>query len=569
MNSASTEARSPAERQDLSKRLLLIAAVRLGVVTLALGAVLLKTNLESLSSDAQLSDWQYILIGLTYALSIGYAGLLRYQRLHLPLAYAQVFLDASLVSVLVLMTGGIESVFSFTYVFTVLTASTTLYRRGATVAVAGGILMYGTILAVQLGNLLPQVLPVVREGTALFSFVIHTLGMGLVAGLASTLAEKARITGQQLATKSIALERLEELHGAILRSLPAGLMTLDAEGTVRYANDAALVILRLDTENVVGRSLTEVVPVIADARDRKSLRIQERRERFEETHARADGSTIRLGFSFAPLTSGPGQGSTWMVVFQDVTEIVLLKEAVERAERLATVGKFAAGLAHEVRNPLASMCASIDVLKGALRPPEPLERLMNNVVREAERLNHLISDFLVFARPRSLQLQVADLSPLAQSVAELFVQDARIKGIVLEVRAPQPAFAAIDEDLLRQVLWNLLKNGADAMPQGGKLILEVGHTRNGEPCFTVKDEGIGIPPELSKRVFDPFYTTKERGTGLGLAITHAVVEAHGGSIIVESRVGVGTEMKVILQPNLPPAGETRASTDDIDLMGPP
>jgi two-component system sensor histidine kinase PilS (NtrC family) len=565
------------EVEELFPRLALVALIRVGVVTAALGLLFAINWLNPPNRMADVETWQYVLIGSVYGLSLVYGALLRVRHLLVPLVHVQAVLDALVVSVLVLMTGGAESIFAFAYVFAVLGASLTLYRRGGLISAAGSMLMYGTIVVLQLSRAV-AVLPRIDTAQALISYFVHSLGVALVAVLGSTLAERARVTRRQLAEKESDLEQLQELHAAILRSLPAGLLTVDGDGVVRYVNEAAKAILRLDDEGTVGHPLAALIPPMHAAWARVRARgFPERRERFEEGHQRPDGSNIRLGFSFAPLSVKQGDLPSVIVVFQDVTDIVRLKEAVERAERLATVGKFAAGLAHEVRNPLASMCASIDVLQSTLQIPDSMRRLMSNVVREAERLNGLITDFLAFSRPRKLELRDVDLGELVQGVLVMFENDELMQRCRIERRLALGVRASVDADLVRQVIWNLVKNAGEAMAPGGggTLFLET-KMHEQQPVLVVRDTGPGIDEERLRRIFDPFYTTKEGGSGLGLAITHSILEAHGAKLTIESTLGEGTTVQVRFRRDLAGLsvevpqgtnpGATGPTTDELEIM---
>lgn len=568
-------------------------------MSVALAVVLIVTAMRP-EPDVATVNWQYGLIGATYGLSLVYAALLRTRRLVVPLAYVQTVLDGLIVTVLVVMTGGAESVFSFAYVFAVLGASITLYRKGAFIAAVAASGMFAIVVGLQLAQALES-LPIIAPRSAASSLLVQVVGLMLVAALASRLAETARITGKRLAEKEVDYEQLQELHAAILRSLPAGLMTVDGHGFVRFANEAARAILGRRIGQLIGHRLEEVVPSMIHAwTSVQRSEFADRRKRFEEGYERPDGGSIRLGFSFAPLRVRAVAAPGAIVVFQDVTNIVRLKEAVERAERLATVGKFAAGLAHEVRNPLASMCASIDVLAQSLPVSGGAERLMKNVVKEAERLNGLITDFLAFARPRELNLKQTDLSDLVYDVLAMFENDTLVRHCRIERRLGEGVRASVDEPLLRQVIWNLMRNAAEAMspnrreamspdgdamspnggeetgPNGGTLMVETLVVEK-HPTLIVRDTGPGISEERLRRVFDPFYTTKEGGSGLGLAITQTIVEAHGAEIAIESRAGVGTEVRISFSPELrevsvsiPPVGDTGyIKTDDLELPTPP
>ena len=552
------------ERQDLARKLAIVAALRIALVSVSLGASFALIDIEAIDVRADVTTWEYTLIAAAYAVSLAYALALRYSSRVTALAYAQVIVDSMLVTWLVLMTGGSDSVFSFAYVFVVLGAAMTLFRRGAVIGSLLSLLLFGTLVLLQLDGAIPFVSRP-DPGTAALSFFMYAIGLGLVASLGSTLAETNRSRGRLLAEKETAFEQLEELQAAILRSLPAGLMTVDEEGRVRYANESALVILRQRMRDVVNAPLRDVVPSFAEPWSvlLKDGKVPNPRHRFEGNFTRPDGSTLRLGFSFAPLSSRPEDDSGLIVVFQDVTDIVRLKEAVERAERLATVGKLAAGLAHEVRNPLASMCASVDVLKASLDPPESMRRLMNNFVNEADRLNKLITDFLDFAKPRELDLNATDVSTLVSRVVEIFKYEAMMQECEFAVSLEPGLVAVADSDALRQVIWNLARNAAQAM-SGDRGRLSV-TTRSSEDFadIVVGDSGAGIDREKLKRIFDPFFTTKPGGTGLGLAIAHSIVEAHGGAILVTSVEGEGTEFTIRL-PRTEGAMRYEPSRDETD-----
>lgn len=530
------------------QKLLGTAIARVLLVSLALAALLLYSQLDPPTEVDQLQIWQYRLIGVAYFLSLVYLSLIRVDRLILPLVYTEVLLDAMLVTVLVLMTGGLMSVFSFGYVFCILVGSTLMQRWGALFGWLTSLIAFGAILVLQLSNTL-SVLPHIEAVPAMMSYGFHVAGMGLVAVLAGTLTRNLWRTGEDLAQKTRDLDLLQELHAAILHSLPSGLMTIQHDGTIVYANPSAAQILRQPLDALVGSRLCERVSALCEAWVAQS----EGRglgQRTDVSLLRADGSRIRLGFAFAPLhlTEAP---SATIAIFQDVTEVVRLKAAVERAERLATVGKFAAGLAHEVRNPLSSICASIEVIQGSLDPPPAMARLMNNAIVEADRMNALITDFLTLTRPRRMQVSRIDLGKLVEEVLSMFKLNLPDQGIEVVAKLGDGFEVSGDESMLRQVLWNLLRNAAEAMSQdGGHLWVELEHLPSAEVRLTLRDEGGGIPESVMNRVFDPFYTTKEHGTGLGLAISHSILEAHEAKLHMESVEGEGTTLCLIFPPAL-------------------
>lgn len=543
----------------LARSLFWVATVRVVLVTAALAIAFWQFRSSPFKNVEEVAYWQYLVIAAAYGFGLLGILALRQGRALRPVAFAQTVADAGIVTTVVLMTGGAESVFAFTYVFVVLEGSVVLLRAGAMVAMAVSTLLFGTVLLLQLGQTLPDLLPPVVASNAIFAFFVHSTGVGLVAILASNLATKLRIAGRQLAEREEDLERLGELHAGILRALPAGLLTVGPDGIIRFGNESAHAILHLPPRALVGASLCEVLPEVGavhqayDVEQRGDGQVGRmgRTRRHEASVDLSDGAVIRVGFSFAPLSMP--EGASTIVVFQDVTEVVRLEAAVERAERLALVGKFAAGLAHEVRNPLASMCASIDVLEASLDPPEGMRRLMENVVREAARLDNLIRDFLALARPRKLSFAKVDLGALVAGVLEVFENDRLMQGIEVALCVEGPVFATGDQDLLRQVLWNLVRNAAEAMQgasNGATLRIEVSTTSEG-PTVAVIDTGPGLGEEELRRAFDPFYSTKREGSGLGLAISQSIVQAHGGELELTSRPGSGARVVIHLRESVP------------------
>lgn len=268
-------------------------------------------------------------------------------------------------------------------------------------------------------------------------------------------------------------------------------------------------------------------------------------------YRRRDGELIHLGFSLSALYRSDGTSMGTIVHFQDLTQTIALEEQLRRVDRLATVGEMAARLAHEIRNPLASLSGSIQLLGEELALEGSNRRLMDIVLRETQRLNGLLTDFLLFARPERPQLEEMDLSRMLNEVLELFMERRRGDRSV-EVKAQiQPHLKIlVDSKKMRQTIWNLLNNALEAMPGGGRLEVRARWGEGQEPpsisegsqwvLLEVEDTGEGIPPEDLKQIFDPFFTTKEKGTGLGLSVVHRCMEDLGGKVFVKSQKGRGT-----------------------------
>ena len=235
-----------------------------------------------------------------------------------------------------------------------------------------------------------------------------------------------------------------------------------------------------------------------------------------------------------------------IVNFQDLTELRRLEQHMRRAERLATVGQLAAGIAHEIRNPLASISGSIELLRQAPPASDEDRTLMAIVHREIQRLNELVGDLLDYANPRPSQPVDFDLGVLVRETLQVSRADRALADVEIATAADEPLLVHADPSKLRQVVWNLVRNAADAAAAGGKHVRVEARRAGEQATITVEDDGPGIPPDRIGRIFDPFYTTKQKGTGLGLATCHAIVAEHGGRIDLESEVGKGTKVVVRL-----------------------
>jgi two-component system sensor histidine kinase PilS (NtrC family) len=323
----------------------------------------------------------------------------------------------------------------------------------------------------------------------------------------------------------------------------------------RY-NEAAAEITGFQARAALGRPIEAIAPEIAELVVRASGKAGLRREVIAVK--RRSGERI-LGVSVSPLTNHRDRPVGHIVNFSDLTDLRRMEAQVQRAERLAAVGQMAAGVAHEIRNPLASISGSIELLRGTPTIDPESGALMEIVLREVDRLNGLITELLEYARPRERVLTPIDLGVVLDETLRVFAQDRTYAHVSATYAAEAEAAdleVQADPAQIRQVVWNLLRNAADAMPGGGEVKVSLrrvgegvedgpdGDTRLAE--FVVEDSGKGMSSEEQDRLFEPFFTTKTHGTGLGLATVHRIVSEHGGQILVESQVGRGTRMRIRL-----------------------
>jgi two-component system, NtrC family, sensor histidine kinase PilS len=521
---------------------------RVGVVTLLLAAAIAAQL--SAPGDAPTTHVDTALIALiatTYGLTIVFALALRRGAGALRSARVQLAIDLVLVSAAVHLTGGTESAFVFMYLLAIVGASYVLGRDALWVAGAAVALYAAMIIARRFG-LLP-----LADGAPLplraVARVVVLNGVAILAtgALAARLAVELERAGESIRAQGGLLRDLTALHQDVVRCLSSGLITLGVDARVLTYNAAAAELLGLDA-TAPGRRIDELVPALTPVLAEAEAGPVRRGEVEHEHH----GERRVLGISLSPLTDANGQLVGRILNFQDVTALRDMELKVRRAERLAAVGRLAAGIAHEIRNPLAAISGSVELLAQSAPPGHQDAELMAIVLREAARLNALITDLLQFARPRSPELVRMDLAHAAGEIVRVIENDRQLDGARVELDAPRPVWVDADPAHVRQVLWNLLRNAAEASPTGEPIRVSV--AREAERArLTVRDRGPGIPAEHRARIFEPFFSTKAKGTGLGLATVHRIVEEHHGSIAVTDADGGGALFTVLLpagaQPN--------------------
>jgi two-component system sensor histidine kinase PilS (NtrC family) len=535
---------------DLRWRLSRLIAVRVLLGTLLLGsAILIEVN----RPGAFPIDPFFFLIGLTYALSIAYFATLRYVNRYPWLADLQLGSDALLVSGFIALTGGIVSYFSSLYFLPIIAASTIRFRRGALqVATLSAVLYVGVVVAQYLEfavfGVAMTTTDLPTQQFAQYTMTINIFGFLAVALLSGSLAERLRSADAQLAVVSHEIADLRAFNEYVIDGLLSGLVTTDADGRVITFNRAASAITGVPVAEAVGREVADVLHLPPTVRAQLSTVVQGRSVRADVEFRTADGRLLDIGL-MATMIAYPNSRSGYLFTFQDVTDLRRLERNARLQQRLAAVGEMAAGIAHEIRNPLASMSGSIQVLRQELPLSEDQAQLMDIVLRESDRLNDTIRSFLAYARPQKFDVTRLDLAKMVQDAATLLRNSAEARDThQVDVQVPAgPTWYEADENQMRQIIWNIATNGLRAMPQGGRLLLSVETVTGGahdEVVLSVEDTGRGIPAEDLDAIFQPFRSSFERGTGLGLAIVHRIVSDYGGVIQVASTVGVGTTMRV-------------------------
>jgi two-component system sensor histidine kinase PilS (NtrC family) len=541
-------------KMNLRSRLSTLIAARVVIGTLLLGSAIL---IQISRPGAFPVDPFFTLIGLTYALSVVYLATLRFAERHPWLVDLQFGVDAVLVSAFIHVTGGIASNFSSLYLLPVIAASMIRSRRVALQVAGLSAMVYMALVVVQyvdvgLPPLVKRFTPLVELptlGVARYTVAINLSGFFAVALLAGSLAEGLRSAGARLEYASHEIRDLRKFNEHVINSLLSGLVTTDADGRILTFNRAASVILGIPSAQAIRRDAVEVLQLPEDARAGLAGLGDARTFRIDSQHRTGDGRSIDLGLTVSPLTFPDGRVG-FVLTFQDVTDVRRLERNARLQQRLAAVGEMAAGIAHEIRNPLASMSGSIQVLRQELTLNEEQTQLMDIVLRESERLNDTIKSFLAYARPQRFALAKLDIRKVVQDAALLLRNSAEVREHhTVAVDVPTDAvWCEADENQIRQVIWNLATNGLRAMAQGGRLLLTASTADDGSGAtlLTVEDQGRGIPPDEIDAIFQPFHSSFEKGTGLGLAIVHRIVTDYNGTINVSSQLGAGTVVTVRL-----------------------
>lgn len=571
-----------------------LICARLLLAGLSLGLAVILDRLEGGHGNPGIWGVYWTVIA-AFVATIGSALMVPRVRDPQHFATVQVCIDVAIVTALVYFSGGGESVFTFLYALVVLYGALALDRRGVFLAAGLAALGFGVVLFGSDFGLLPSVgetersrsMPVLAAYWAFYAGALLVLGM-----LANTLSAELRRTGAALDRRTHDLRRLRDLHLRTVESMESGLLTTDDAGRITSFNPEAVRITGVAADDAEGRLLEELIPGTnaffewASQSPTEAARGTRDRIPFQN----AEGESLFLGLGASDLRSDPGEEGGRVVIFQDVTRVVSMERDLRQSERLAAVGEMAARIAHEIRNPLASISGSVQILQSADASPsqEPdasqadrsadqdeREQLMGIVVREVDRLNDLIGNFLLYSRPTPLKLQPVDLAEMVREVAKMSESQLE-KRIEVELDLEDGVLVQADADQLRSVVWNLWNNAVEAIGDQGHLAARVRriprdgtqaglpqdrqgegapHSAGGLPSvfglLEIEDDGGGIDPALQETIFEPFFTTKRTGTGLGLATVQRIIEQHGGSIEVDSTPAVGTRFRVLLpEPSL-------------------
>jgi len=472
---------------------------------------------------------------LWYTISIFYVLLLSFWQEYRIQSLLQVVTDLVLVSMVVYATGGVDSSFNFLYPLVIIVACILLPRVWAYLTAALAFILYGTVLELTYFEVIPSYSTTHPEMKALQAIIfVNLFGYLAVAYLAGLLATKLRQVDVKLKHTSGALESLQALHENIVQSITGGLITTGLDGHITLVNTPAQKLLDRPEDELLGqpvhRLFLDPLPQIDSDRPHGEVRW---------VAANGYRKTFRVQRSALVVPEAGTVG--YVYTFDDLTEIRRLEREVRMQDRLAAVGRLAAAIAHEIRNPLTSIAGSVSLLSGIPNLTEEQRQLLQIVTRESERLNGIITDFLAYSRGRQYQFKKVDLLPLLEDTLTLLEHRlaAENTGIRVERKYPcKQAWTQADGDKIKQVFWNFCENAVRAMRDGGTLTVSVEQVE-GDWQINFADTGPGVNPQLIEKIFEPFQSQFEGGTGLGLAVVYQIVQAHEGKVWARSKPGHG------------------------------
>ena len=500
---------------------------------------------------------------ISVGLTIAYFFILRLSRNYLWQVRIQFLLDAFLITWLVWRTGDLTSPYIPLYIVTIAASSVFVSSRGTLLIAAICAFLFLSLSASTTLSLLESYGTITESSRLVQILAFHLLAF-LVVGLLASRLSKSSASGEQLKETTKTLANLRVLHERIVESIRSGLVTTDLEGNIYTFNQTAAEITGFKADEMRGRSIYSlfgnIKMPIADSLDATEMGDQP--PRFQTDLITPDGFAVHVGYGISPLFSETGEKTGLILTFQDLTDIRSMEESVRRKDRLAAVGRVAAGLAHEIRNPLGAMRGAIQVLQLNTPPESSNASLMDIVLRESDRLNNIITNFLSYARPRVSNFSETDVR---QAISDTFILLKHSPEIeehhILEADLPEyPVTISADQTQLKQIFWNLARNAVGAMPNGGSLKIRLEQLNPKRIKIVFTDTGAGMSANQVERLFEPFSVSTTGGTGLGLSIVYQIIRDHNGTINIRSLENEGTTITV----ELPTEIKNKIAPEDLE-----
>ena len=546
------------DQKETLSRLQLLMFLRVGFVSLLLGVAIVIQVRETRTYFGEILNAHYFLIALIYFLTFIYIVALKYIKNLFKFAYLQLLIDTIFITAIIYTTGGIESIFSFLYLLNIISGGIILYRYGGMIIASFSSILYGAFLDLSYYGLINPIgyrFPYIQEyqrSEIFYMILVNVAAFYLVAFLSGFLSEQIQKSRAELKAKQKDIVDLEMLKENIIQNISSGLVALDEQSKIIVFNRGAERIFDIDSRDAIRKDISDIIPHIMPY-----LKVHSPHKFSQLSYKGKEDQQIDLLLNISPLKEYDGSNKGKILVFQDTTRIREMEQEVKRMEDMAMLGELAAGIAHEIRNPLASISGSIQVLNDSLSKEEAHinRRLIEIVLREVSRLDHLVNDFLQFARPQRIEIEEFELNQLIMDTLYLFQNSQSwSEHLDIDTKIMSPLTIKSDPQQLKQVFWNIFLNASEAMPKGGLISIGADSETNFQSSIEsvelvrikIEDNGPGLDSKIAKDMFKPFSTTKKDGSGLGLAIVKRIVEGLGGKVSGENLASGGAAITILL-----------------------
>lgn len=498
----------------------------------------------------------YFIVAVIYFFSAIYALLYKLRVSYRKNIFLQIAIDILAVTSLIFMFGNTQIDYSLLYTLIIIYSAIFLGRKGGVFVASISSIFYGIFINLEFYNLMPS-LPIIKidydiyTADAFTNLMVRITSFYFLAFLASFIVEQEKKTSVLLEEKESEFNQLDRLFRSIVESVYTGVMTINMNNIIKTFNNAAEEMTGFSRDSLQGRKLDDVFPEFVPFLTDEMIN-QQMSNRIEMAIKGSTGNRINLGVSVSPLRGKHEKRIGNIIVFQDITKIKEMEKDLEKSRNMALIGEMAAGWAHEVRNPLAAITGSIELLKQGMELEGTNKRLMEIVLRSKDHLETFVRDFLLLARPVPANREPVDINGIIEEILEsIKIKKDWNEKIEIKKKYSNAAGAFANKEQIRQIIYNLVLNAVQSMGKDGILSIETGKVQlndgNEYTEIMISDTGCGIAEDDLEKIFEPFFTKKEKGTGLGLSIVNHIIEGYNGKIKIESIVNQGTTCRVLLR----------------------
>ena len=539
-----------------TRRTLYLILSRIIIISLLLGiTVYIDIKKQLLTISDVTINFFYFMVAVIYLFSAIYALLYKLKVNYKKIVFLQISVDIIIVTSLIFMFGNTQVDYSLFYTLIIIYTAIFLSRKGSLFVASISSILYGLYLNLEFYKLMPSFSIIkydydINVADALTNLIVRITSFYFIAILASFIVEQEKRAEYLLQEKESDFNQLDLLFRSIIESVHSGVMTIDMNNIIKTFNTAAEEITGFSRGKVEGLSVGDVLPEFLPFLTRETFEEQSK-IRIEITIKGKNKEKINLGLSVSPLKGKAERQIGNILIFQNITQIKQMEKTLEKSKNMALIGEMAAGWAHEVRNPLAAITGSIELLKDGLELKGTNKRLMEIVLRGKDQLENFVRNFLLLARSVPVSRELVDLNIVIEEILEniklsqKWNEKIKIKKLFLK-----NAGIFANKEQIRQIINNIILNAIEAMEEGGLLFIETKQVQLEKQKKFIKinisDTGCGIREDDLNKIFEPFFTRKERGTGLGLSIVYHLVEGYKGKIEIDSEEGKGTKCLVWL-----------------------